>query len=135
MKERRRLYLCFIFFLCIDLYLLGDDASISKGSFIRIKHIFVLIHTRIRVRLYHKTSLSPPVKIFLLAILRWCFFCGSFLLFMFRVCHAFLSVHCSLMITCWGRANFLVLLYVMFSCVFVTMQCPGSGVVLDCTNS
>ena len=25
-----------------------------------------------------------------------------FLLIMFRVCHAFLSVHCSLVATCWG---------------------------------
>ena len=34
-----------------------------------------------------------------------CFFCGSFLLFMFRVCLAFWSVHCSLVVTCWERAN------------------------------
>ena len=39
---------------------------------------------------------------------------------MFRVCHAFLSVHCSLVVTCWERANLLAILYVMFSCVFVT---------------
>ena len=46
-----------------------------------------------------------------------------FLLFMFRVCHAFLSVHCSLVVTCWERANLLALLYVMLSCVFVTFPC------------
>ena len=39
---------------------------------------------------------------------------------MFRVCHAFLSVHCSLVVTCWERAGLLALLYVMFYCVFVT---------------
>ena len=50
---------------------------------------------------------------------RRCFFCGSFLLFMFRVCHAFLSVHCSLAVTCWERADLLAFLYVMFYCVFV----------------
>ena len=39
-----------------------------------------------------------------------------FLSFMFRVCHAFLSVHCSLVVTCFLLAH----VYVMFSCVFVT---------------
>ena len=29
-----------------DLYLLGDDTSISKGSFMQTKHLFVLIHIR-----------------------------------------------------------------------------------------
>ena len=43
--------------------------------------------------------------------------------YMFRVCHAFLPVHCSLVVTCWERANLLALLYVMFSCVFVTVPC------------
>ena len=41
-------------------------------------------------------------------------FCESFLLFMLRVCHAFLSVYCSLVVTCWERANLLALLCVMF---------------------
>ena len=48
-----------------------------------------------------------------------------FLLF-FPVCHADLSVHCNLYVTCWERANFLALLYVMFACVFVTFP---SGVL------
>ena len=39
-------YLCLISFLYLDLYLLGDDTSISKGSFMRTKHLFVLIHIR-----------------------------------------------------------------------------------------
>ena len=39
---------------------------------------------------------------------------------MFRLCHAFLSVHCSHVVTCWERASLLALLYVMFYCVFVT---------------
>ena len=42
---------------------------------------------------------------------------------LFRVCHAFLSVHCSLNVTCWERANLLALLCVMFYCVFVTFLC------------
>ena len=52
-----------------------------------------------------------------------CFFCGSFLLFMIRVCLAFLPVHCSFLVTCWERANLLALLHVMFVCGFVTFPC------------
>ena len=68
------------------------------------------------------TTLSPPVKIFLLTVPRRCFLCGSFLFFMFCVCHAFLSVHCSLVVICWERANLLALLYVM-SRVIVIFPC------------
>ena len=37
-------YLCFISFLYLDLYVLGDDALISKGSFMQTKYLCVLIH-------------------------------------------------------------------------------------------
>ena len=43
-----------------------------------------------------------------------------------------LSVHCSLEVICWERANILALLCVMFFCVFVTFPC---GVLLDCIDS
>ena len=43
-----------------------------------------------------------------------------FFLFIYRVCHAFLSVHCSLGVTCWKMASVLILLYVMFYGVLVT---------------
>ena len=33
------------------------------------------------------------------------------------------------MVTCWERANLLALLYVMFSCVFVTFLCGVLGQV------
>ena len=36
--------LCFISFLYLDLYVLGDDALISKGSFMLTKHLCVLIY-------------------------------------------------------------------------------------------
>ena len=36
------------------------------------------------------------------------------------LCHTVLSVSCSLVVTCWERADLLALLYVIFSCVFVT---------------
>ena len=74
-----------------------------------------------------KFSLSPPVEIFLLTVPRRCFFCGSFLLFMFCVCHAFFSVHCSIVVTCWERAHPLALLCAMFYSVFVTFPCGVLG--------
>ena len=48
---------------------------------------------------------------------------------MFRVCHAFMSVHCSLVVTCCERADLFALLYVMFSFVFVTFPCGVLGQV------
>ena len=44
-------------------------------------------------------------------------------------CHACLSVHCSLVITCWERAGLLVFCMRCFFCVFVTFQCNLLGQV------
>ena len=53
--------------------------------------------------------LSPSVNIcFFLTVARRYFFCGSFLLFVFHVFHAVLSVPCSLVVTCCEKADFLV---------------------------
>ena len=41
-------YLYCISFLYLDLYVLGDDALISKGSFMQTKHLCVLILVRIK---------------------------------------------------------------------------------------
>ena len=46
---------------------------------------------------------------------------------MFHVCHAVLPVNCSLVVTCWERADLLALMFVMVYCVFV----PIPYVVLD----
>ena len=43
-----------------------------------------------------------------------------FCYFLFPVCHAALSVTCSLVVTCWEKDDLLALLCVMFLCVFVT---------------
>ena len=43
------------------------------------------------------------------------------LFFVFHVCHAHLAVPCSLVVTYLDRADLLALLYVMFSCIFVTI--------------
>ena len=37
-------YPCFISLLYLDLYVLGDDGLISKGSFMQTKYLCVLIH-------------------------------------------------------------------------------------------
>ena len=47
----------------------------------------------------------------------------------FHVCHDFLSVHCSLVVTCWERAKILAFLCLMFICVFVTFTCGVLGQV------
>ena len=36
------------------------------------------------------------------------------------LCHTVMSTSCSLVVTSWEMAELLTLLYVMFSCVFVT---------------
>ena len=44
---------------------------------------------------------KPSSEIFLLTVPRQCFFCWSFVLFMSCVFHAFPSVRCCLVVTCW----------------------------------
>ena len=63
-----------------------------------------------------------PIQKKLLTVSGRCFFCGSFVLFMSCVCHAFVSVHGCLVVTCWERADLLALV-VQFYCVFVTFPC------------
>ena len=41
-------YLYFISFLYLDLYVLGDDSWISKGSLMRTIHLCIFIHIRIK---------------------------------------------------------------------------------------
>ena len=45
------------------------------------------------------------------------------------LCYAVMSVPCSLVITCWERADLLTLLCVMFPCVFVTFPYGVPGQV------
>ena len=45
------------------------------------------------------------------------------------VCHTVLSVLCCLVVTCWKMADLLAILYVMFSCVFVTLPYDFLGQV------
>ena len=102
-----------------DLYVLGDEVSKIKLPYysllaVETKHLCFLIHIIITCNAY----LSPTV-ICSLTIPRWWFFCEFFLLFMFHVClcYAVLSVPCSLVVACWGRAGLLAALFdVILSC-------------------
>ena len=61
---------------------------------------------------------SPPIKVFYGPFQGGASFVDHFL-FIFRVCHVFLSVHCSLVATCWERVDLLALLYLIFYCVLL----------------
>ena len=50
------------------------------------------------------------------------------MLFMSCVSHAFPSVHCCLVVTCWERAD-IVALVVNVYCIFVTFPCGFLGPV------
>ena len=71
----------------------------------RTKYLFVLIHIRNKDEAGTMKLVKALQYNFLLTVPRLFFFCGSVLLFMFCVCHAVLSVHCSLVVTCWERAG------------------------------
>ena len=61
------------------------------------------------------TVIPTSVMVWLSTVPRRYFFCGSF----FILC---LPLLYWLLVTCWERADFLALLFVMYSCVFVTFQ-------------
>ena len=64
-------------------------------------------------------TLSPTVKSFLLTVPRRYFVWWSFVLFMSLVCHAFVFVHCYLVVTWRERADLLALVCDIY-CNFVT---------------
>ena len=84
-------YLCFIPFLYLDLYVLGDNSSINSTSKVEVS----------AVKLFY----ALQKKMLLLTVPRQYFFCGSFMLFVFR---AFVIFSC-LFVTCWERADHLAL--------------------------
>ena len=74
------------------------------------KHLCVLIHIKTKGEVGTVKLVKPSSRNIFTDRSKSCFFCGSFLLVMFCVCHAFLSVHCSLVVTCWERAGLMALL-------------------------
>ena len=75
--------------------------------------------TRVNLHFIVFLQNQPPEFLLVPTVPKWCFFCGSFLLFIFHVClcFAFLSVRCGLVFTCWKRVDLLVFFCVMFACV------------------
>ena len=82
------------------------------------KHLSVLFTSYIRVRLVPSNMFKPSSNFLtdrskaVLLLLIFFVICVSY--------HTVLPVHGNLVITCWERADLLTLLYVMFSCVFIT---------------
>ena len=97
-------YLCFICFLYLDIYVLGDDALISQGSFMQTKDLCVLIH------IWTEGEVGAPLNRFKPSskVLYWLFQGGtSCLVLAMPLCA---SVHMCLVVTCWERADLLDLL-------------------------
>ena len=88
----------YIYFLYLDLYVLGDDACLSyKPSIDESCSTF-----KLRVRLAHcEMGFSPPVIYSknVLTAPRPYFFSGSFVFFMSCVCNAFTILHCCRLVT------------------------------------
>ena len=130
-------YLRFISYY-LDLYVLGDDAMISYGSFMQTRHLYVLIHIRTKGEVGTPWNrFKPSCKIYLLTFSWWCFICGSFTLFLSYFCYAFVRI--CLLMSCghlmgkgWPLGSRLWCLIVKLS---LSHWYPGSGVVLDCIDS
>ena len=99
-------YLCVISFLYLNLYVLGDDALISKGSFMQTKYLCVLI----QIGWLCETLFSPPV------LLLWAFHVFSVLCLLCLCARLFI---CAL----WspaGKGLTSWLSFVVSNCEFVT---------------
>ena len=118
--------LCFISLLYLDLYVLGDDALISWGSFMRAGCLCVLIHIWIKGEVGAVKPVWTLQWDILLTVPRRCFFCGSFMLLFCLVllclcARLFLctSVFVCFVVACWERADLLALVCGVY-CEFVT---------------
>ena len=87
--------------------------------------------SEIRVRLAPSYMFKPSSNLLTDHSKEVLFYGDPFLLFVFYVCHAILSVPCSLVVTCWESDDLLTLLYLSHC----PICCPGSGVVFDCIDS
>ena len=90
-----------------------DDTSKSKRTSMRTNINLSWSIPEIMVRLAPSNMFQPSSKMYTnpsKAVL----FCGSFMLFVFHVCHAVLPTPCShIVVTCWERADLLTLLLVV----------------------
>ena len=87
-------------------------------------------------KLFKRNWFKPSSKILSLTVPRRYIFGGSFVLFLYCLCHAFASAHCCLVVTCWEKADLLALVCgVKLGGCYFPMWYPGSDVVLDCIDS
>ena len=106
------------------------------GLRMQTKHLCVLIHIWTKGEVAVRWNrFKPSSKILLLTVPRRYFFCGSFVLFMTCVCHAFVSVHCCLVVTWRERADLGTCLWCLLWFCYFPIWYPVTGVVLDCNNS
>ena len=103
------------------------------------KHLFVLINIWTEGEVGGPLNLfKPSSKIFLLIVPRWCYFCGSFMLFLSCLFFFVFVVVCLLM-PCGHQLGKGWPLGSRLWCLIVTLTLshwyPGSGVVLDCIDS
>ena len=117
-------YLCFISLLYLDLYVLGDDALISKGSFMHTKYLCVLIHIWIKGEVGAPWNrFKPSSKIFY-----WPFQGGTSFVNLLCFCSVLcLLCLCARLFICalWSPAGkWLIpwLSFVVSNCQFVTFQ-------------
>ena len=108
----------------------------SYGGFLRMQSIITeKQHYQINTPLVVNETRKLPLK-----CLYWPFqggtsFVNHLCFFVSCVSHAFASVHCCLVVTCWkGLISRLLLLMFIVFCYF-PMWYPGSGVVFDCIVS
>ena len=125
-------YLCFISFLYLDLYVLGDDAGVFHAT----KHLCVFIHIWTKGEVGAPWNrFKPSRKIFLLTVPRRCFLCGSryFCLVLSCFCGISVLMPCGhLLGKGWPLGSRLRCLIVRLS---LSNLYPGSGVMLDCIDS
>ena len=107
-------------FVYLDLYVQGDDSSISTGSFMQTKHLYILIHIRIRVR-FVPSNIFKPFSNYFWDHSKVVLFCGSILLCVFCLClcYTVLSVSFSHVITCFESTDLLALMFMMCFCTFL----------------
>ena len=128
---------CWVLIFALSPFISWFIWCIAKlGVFHANQHLCVLIHIWIKGGVWRWNQFKPSSKILLLFVPRRYFFCGSFVLFMSCVCHAFASLHCCLVVTCWERAVLLALVCDVQLCFcHFLMWYPGSGVELYCIDS
>ena len=112
--------LCLISFLCLDLYVLRDDTSISQGHSFQSGIYLFWSASEVGDEVVAVGMFGPPGGFLADRSGAVLLFVDPFLLFVF-VCHTVLSAPCGLVVACWERGlTSWLSLYVIFSCDCVT---------------